>query len=446
MKNISIAHDTENKRTRALVLCPILPALITKTSGQLRSEAAILEEAVALALAINLHVMWSGIVHVNKITPSTLIGKGMVENLAAKVKEHGAELVIMNCALSPVQQRNLEKTCNVKVIDRTGLILEIFGERAHTREGQLQVELAALTYQRSRLVRSWTHLERQRGGFGFLGGPGESQIEIDRRLIDERIVKLKRNIEDVRRTRAIQRKARQTVPFPVVALVGYTNAGKSTLFNALTKAKVFADPQLFATLDPTMRAVELEGGWRVILSDTVGFISDLPTQLVAAFRATLEEIEAADIILHVRDISHPDTEAQCSDVNSVLHEMGIEPETDERIIEVLNKIDLLAPEDVQRISARQVRHAGTVPISALTGKGLDDLKLAICKVLDKRRVTVRLRLPVTEGAALAWLYEKSKISERRDTDEAIFLSVLIDKVDLERFLKKYGKASIDDYS
>lgn len=306
-----------------------------------------MDEALGLAQAIDLDIVESRVVNLSEIRPATYLGKGKVEELAELIKASKISLVVMDCALSPVQQRNLEREFGAKIIDRTGLILEIFGRRARTREGRLQVELAHLSYQRSRLVRSWTHLERQRGGFGFLGGPGETQIETDRRLIFERMERIERDLEQVKRTRAINRKRRSDVPFPVIALVGYTNAGKSTLFNRLTNATVLAEDLLFATLDPTLRLVLLPHRGKVILSDTVGFISDLPTMLVSAFRATLEEVLSADVILHVRDISHPDTQAQSADVEAILHELGIEAE-DERLIEVWNKLDLLEAESTLR--------------------------------------------------------------------------------------------------
>ena len=309
--------------------------------GSDRLPAARLEEAIGLARAIDLNVVEVGIVPIGDIRPATYIGKGKVDEIAGLVKTLGAGIVVVDCALSPVQQRNLEKAWGAKVLDRSGLILEIFGRRARTKEGALQVELAHLTYQRTRLVRSWTHLERQRGGFGFLGGPGESQLEIDRRLIEERIVRIEAELEKVKKRRKLHRDSRARVPYPIAALVGYTNAGKSTLFNRLTKASVLEADMLFATLDPTLRAVALPSGLKIIVSDTVGFISDLPTMLVAAFRATLEEVIEADVILHVRDISHSDTEAQSRDVEEVLRELGIETDKDERLIEVWNKIDRL---------------------------------------------------------------------------------------------------------
>src|SRR5438132_3035990 len=306
-----------------------------------RSPAAKLEEAIGLARAIDLNVVSSGIVLLGGIRPATFIGKGKVEEIAGVVKADNAGIVVCDCALSPVQQRNLEKAWGAKVLDRTGLILEIFGRRATTKEGALQVELAHLTYQRSRLVKSWTHLERQRGGFGFLGGPGESQLEIDRRLIGERMQRIEAELDKVKKRRKLHRDSRARVPYPIAALVGYTTAGKSTLFNRMTSASVLQADMLFATLDPTLRAVQLPGGMKIILSDTVGFISDLPTMLVAAFRATLEEVIEADVILHVRDVSHEDTEAQSHDVEEVLSALGIDPNEEQRLIEVWNKIDRL---------------------------------------------------------------------------------------------------------
>ncbi len=426
-------HEVGAPPTRALVLHPIL-----RSDEGRRDPLARLDEACGLAAAIAVQVIERLAVPVNKPQPATLFGSGKVDEVKAIIEAGEITLVVVDHALTPVQQRNLERAWNAKVIDRTGLILEIFGARAHTREGSLQVELAALEYQRSRLVRSWTHLERQRGGFGFLGGPGESQIEMDRRLIGERIVKLKRELEQVRRTRGLHRSARKKVPHPVIALVGYTNAGKSTLFNRLSGAEVRAEDLLFATLDPTMRGIALPSGRRAILSDTVGFISDLPTQLVAAFRATLEEVEEADIILHVRDISHPDTEAQRDDVLAVLAELGIDPEKDERIIEVLNKIDRLGPEDRARLLVQQARRPELLPVSALEGEGIEAMLAAIDSRLAEERSVVSVDIDLADGGALAWLYRSGEVLERRDDEGVAHLRVGLDSAALKRFEGAYA--------
>ncbi len=391
-------------------------------------------EAVGLAASIGVAIVHTAIFPLRARRPSTLLGEGQVEAARAAMAEHGVQVVVVDAALSPVQQRNLERAWGCKVIDRTGLILEIFGERARTREGSLQVELAHLSYQRTRLVRSWTHLERQRGGFGFLGGPGESQIEIDRRLIDERIVKLKKELEQVRRTRGLHRKQRGKVPYPIVALVGYTNAGKSTLFNALTGAGVYAQDQLFATLDPTMRAIRLPSGRTVILSDTVGFISELPTQLVEAFRATLEEVAAADVILHVRDIAHPDSAAQRADVIGVLNDLAsgddapLDEDWESRVIEVLNKTDLL--------EGPPPATASSVPVSALTGEGLEPLRTMLDERVAAGYVTEAFTLEPGDGAGLAWLYQHGEVIERNDEEDAIRLSVRLSPTDLARFAQR----------
>ena len=373
------------------------------------------------------------VVPIGRRRPSSLIGKGAVEALGHLVRVWEIDVAVVNAALAPIQQRNLERAWDCKVIDRTGLILEIFGARARTKEGNLQVELAALTYQRSRLVRSWTHLERQRGGYGFLGGPGESQLEIDRRLIGERIARIKKDLEQVKRTRALHRQARRRVPYPVVALVGYTNAGKSTLFNRLTQAEVVAQDQLFATLDPTMRRLALDDGREIVLSDTVGFISELPTDLVAAFRATLEEVTEADLILHVRDIAHPESEAQRRDVETILASLGIDDTGGAPRLEVLNKIDLLEPEARSILENRLDRRRGAVAVSALTGEGLDDLTRAIAAQLSKPANAVRLTVPLSDGADLAWLYAHGQVLNREDDEASAHLLVQLDPADLARF-------------
>ncbi len=396
-----------------------------------RAAEARLAEAVGLTASIGLVVVHSAILPLRARRPATLLGSGQMAAQGSAMAEQEVEVAVIDAQLSPVQQRNLEKAWNCKVIDRTGLILDIFGERAATREGSLQVELAHLEYQRSRLVRSWTHLERQRGGFGFLGGPGETQIEADRRMIGDRIVRLKSEIEQVRRTRGLHRSARRRTPFPVVALVGYTNAGKSTLFNAMTGAEVVARDQLFATLDPTMRGLRLPSGREAILSDTVGFISELPTELVAAFRATLEEVAEADIILHVRDASHPDSAAQRSDVIGVLSGMVADGTLDEtwpeRTIEVLNKADL-----VGGIAALPVRN-GMLAVSAITGEGLGGLKSAIDLRIGAAMDVAEYDIAPADGAGLAWLYQHGEVIGREDGDDAIHVTVRLLPADRARF-------------
>jgi GTP-binding protein HflX len=424
--------DWTHRSETCLVLHPVLPSFPSEREAGERSIETLLEEAKGLALAISLDVLEARAVRVAKISPGYLIGEGNREDIRARVAELGPNVVIVNHTLSPVQQRNLERLWNVKVIDRTGLILEIFGARAQTKEGRLQVDLAMLSYQRSRLVRSWTHLERQRGGGGFMGGPGETQLEIDRRMIDDRIIHLKDQLEHVRKNRDLQRKSRERVPFPVVALVGYTNAGKSTLFNKLTGSTVFAENLLFATLDPTMRRLELPGGRAVILSDTVGFISNLPTHLVAAFRATLEQVQFADVILHVRDISSPDSEAQRADVIGILKDLGVDYETDERIIEVFNKIDLVSPDEQTWLRDPKLR-GRQAPISAVTGEGIDALLKAVEDVLARSKQTIYIHVPATEGKAIAWIYAHASVLKREDREDVVEMEIVMDAAEQEKF-------------
>jgi GTP-binding protein HflX len=399
-------------------------------------ERSRLDEARGLAAAISLDVLHAETVNIAKPNPATYLGEGTVTRLGDFIKENKVELAVVDGHLSPGQQRNLEKAWNAKVIDRTGLILEIFGERARTREGQLQVELAHLSYQKSRLVRSWTHLERQRGGFGFLGGPGETQIEIDRRLIGERIVRLKKELETVTRTRGLHREARRRIPYPIVALVGYTNAGKSTLFNNLTKADVVAMDQLFATLDPTMRQLKLPSGRTVILSDTVGFVSDLPHELVAAFRATLEEVLEADVIVHVRDIAHPESEAQKKDVEDVLQQLGIEADGERPVIEALNKIDLLSEEEHRSITGAATRSPDEVALSAVSGEGVARLLDLVDNELANRRRALDVTVPLQDGETIAWLYRRGEVLKRTDSESAAEFSVLLDAADTARLEKR----------
>jgi GTP-binding protein HflX len=414
-----------------------------QTDHAVRDSEARLEEAKGLARAIDLVVADALIAPISQIRPATYLGKGKVEEILGLITGHDIELVVMDCALSPIQQRNLEKAWSTKVLDRTGLILEIFGRRAKTKEGALQVELAHLNYQRSRLVRSWTHLERQRGGFGFMGGPGETQIEADRRLIGDRIARLENELKKVQATRRLHRAGRQRVPYRVVALVGYTNAGKSTLFNRLTRADVQAADMLFATLDPTLRALSLPHGGKAMLSDTVGFISNLPTQLVAAFRATLEEVLEAEIILHVRDISHEDAEAQERDVDAVLRQLGIDPDagSGQRLIEVWNKIDRFNPEErenLKNIAARRPPERPCFLVSAETGEGLDALLSAIEDRLAAKRTTLDLSIDASDGAGISWLHRNAEVLNKELHDGRFAMTVRVDETKRDIVVNRFA--------
>jgi GTP-binding protein HflX len=425
--------------TRTLVVCPTVTSRPAAAEKAARTVEARRGEAVGLARAIDLDVVDSALVNLSEIRPATYLGKGKVAELAERVKNEEIDLVVMDAALSPVQQRNLEKEFKAKVIDRTGLILEIFGRRARTAEGALQVELAHLDYQKSRLVRSWTHLERQRGGFGFLGGPGETQIETDRRLIQERMIRIERDLEAVKKTRALHRSSRKDVPYPIVALVGYTNAGKSTLFNRLTSAEVVAADMLFATLDPTMRLLKLPHGGSAILSDTVGFISDLPTMLISAFRATLEEVRAADVILHVRDISHADADAQAQDVQEILTEVGVIAASD-KLIEVWNKLDRLDAEHRAGLALGQGLE-GPIAVSALTGEGIGTLLEAIEARLARGRSLIDLSLDGADGQGLHWLYEHTEVMARADGDDGrVNVTVRVAPDTVERVKRRFAGA------
>jgi len=434
----SVSHEAQARPTRTLVVH------VERRSGAAehadRSAESRLAEAVGLARAIDVEVVDEIMVMLGTPAPATLMGRGKVTEIEGRVAGSDAELVVVNAQLSPGQQRNLEKAWSAKVLDRTGLILEIFGRRARTREGTLQVEHAHLSYQKSRLVRSWTHLERQRGGFGFIGGPGETQIEADRRLIQERLNRIEKQLDKVKRTRQLHRKGRERVPYPIVALVGYTNAGKSTLFNKLTAAGVDARDLLFATLDPTMRRVRLAHGREIIFSDTVGFIADLPTNLIAAFRATLEEVLQADIILHVRDVAHEEAEAQSSDVDKVLDELGLDEARRARIIEVWNKADLLAPGQHDALAQAAERSPGTVLVSAVEGHGLDDLLGLIEERLAEQSDVAEIALAPQEGAEVAWLHDHGEVLERTALEDGtLVLRVRLDPERLDTARRRFGE-------
>ncbi|MFV0627236.1 MAG: GTPase HflX [Alphaproteobacteria bacterium] len=423
-----------NKKSKAIVVFPNVYHSEIKLSPEAR-----LEEAHGLALAINLDVVYSEIVNLKQIKPATYFSSGFIEKFLQIIEENEAELLIVDATITPIQQRNLEKSLKIKVIDRTALILEIFGERANTREGVLQVELAHLTYQRSRLVRSWTHLERQRGGAGFLGGPGETQIELDRRLIDDKIVKIKKELEKVKKTRELHRGARRKVPYPIVALVGYTNAGKSSIFNALSNANVFAQDLLFATLDPTMRKISLPSGREIILSDTVGFISDLPHELVMSFRATLEEVLEADVVVHVRDIANIDTAAQKKDVLSVLANLGLKDiESDEKYLEVLNKIDMLSEEEKKYQQNFCQNSDSFVATSAHTGEGLERLLELVEKTLSSKHLVKKLKISVSDGKLISWIYQNADVLDVENKDEYMHLTF---KISQQEFSKLESKLS-----
>lgn len=442
--------STEKEVTgHVLVVGPYLRQRSSKdgAAGVSREFSARLDEAAGLASAIDLEVQDTVLALISQVRPATFLGKGKVDEVGERIKATKSEIVVMDCALSPVQQRNLEKEWGAKVLDRTGLILEIFGRRARTREGTLQVELAHLNYQRSRLVRSWTHLERQRGGFGFMGGPGETQIEADRRMISERIVKLESELRKTRATRRLHREGRQRVPYRVVALVGYTNAGKSTLFNRLTRANVQSADMLFATLDPTLRALKLPHGGKAMLSDTVGFISDLPTMLVAAFRATLEEVVEADVIVHVRDISQPDSDAEKHDVEMVLRQLDIDPADESRLIEVWNKIDKLDEDRREQLintASRQSDGQRAYPLSAETGEGIDALLEAIEKRLAAAKTVFNLVVDASDGAGVSWLHRNTEVIDKTLSDGHFAMTVRVDDTRLDAVTRRFVDKSAQD--
>jgi len=424
-------YDAENDVARGERAVVVVPEKVGE--GSRRSTEARLEEAEGLAGAIGVDVVARKAFRLRQIRPATLLGKGQIEEIAELARENEAKLLIVDAPLSPVQQKSLEEQVEAKVIDRTSLILEIFGERAATAEGRLQVELAHLDYQAGRLVRTWTHLERQRGGFGFLGGPGETQIEADRRLIRDRMARIRRELDQVKRTRALHRGRRQRAPWPVIALVGYTNAGKSTLFNTMTGDGVLAEDMLFATLDPTMRNVKIPGFDKAILSDTVGFVSDLPTELIAAFRATLEEVASADLLIHVRDMAHPDRDAQAEDVEDVLSSLGIKEGEGPARLEAWNKVDLLAEQERQALLAEAERRDDVVPISAINGWGVDHLRDRLAQSLQQGSQVHQIRLDSSEGSRLAWLHSRGEVIDQRVDGEALKLSVRLSVENWARF-------------
>jgi GTP-binding protein HflX len=428
---VNTAYDPVNDVARGERALVVVPERVG--DGARRSTEARVEEAAGLAEAIGVDVVAKRSFRLRQLRPATLLGKGQVEEIAGLAHENEAGLLIVDAPLTPVQQKSLEEQVGAKVIDRTSLILEIFGERAATAEGRLQVELAHLDYQAGRLVRTWTHLERQRGGFGFLGGPGETQIEADRRLIRDRMARIRRELDQVKRTRALHRDRRQRAPWPVVALVGYTNAGKSTLFNTLTGDEVVAEDMLFATLDPTMRNVKIPGFDKAILSDTVGFVSDLPTELIAAFRATLEEVASADLLIHVRDMSHPDREAQAQDVDDVLTSLGIGEGEGPARLEAWNKVDLLQNGERQALLAEAERREDVIPVSAMTGWGRETLRSGISQALQRGTQVHRIRLGAAEGSRLAWLHSRGEVLDQRMDGNQIEVDVRLSSDNWSRF-------------